>query len=46
MAVYYANSSIVERFNLTAVPCIIVQKDNLLEVTEVDVESRSQKKSS
>jgi conjugal transfer pilus assembly protein TraW len=46
MAVYYANSSIVEGFNLMAVPCIIVQKDKLLEVTEVDVESRSQKKSS
>jgi conjugal transfer pilus assembly protein TraW len=46
MAVYYANAMIVERFNLMSVPCIIVQKNNLLEVTEVDVESRSKKRSS
>ena len=46
MAVYYANSLIVERFNLMSVPCIIVQKNNLLEVTEVNVESRSKKRPS
>jgi conjugal transfer pilus assembly protein TraW len=46
MAVYYANAMIVERFNLMSVPCIIVQKKNLLEVTEVDVESRSNKRPS
>jgi len=40
-AVFYANSLIVERFNLMAVPCVIVQKGNLLEVTEVDVEPLS-----
>ena len=46
MAVYYANSLIVERFNLMSVPRIIVQKNNLLEVTEVNVESRSKKRPS
>jgi conjugal transfer pilus assembly protein TraW len=41
--VYYANSRVVDRFKLEAVPSVIVQKGNLLEVTEYDVESRKKK---
>ncbi len=40
-AVYYANALIVERFDLKSVPCVVVQKGNLLEVTEVDVKAQS-----
>lgn len=46
VAVYYANPLFVERFNLTSVPSIIKQIDNLLEVTEVDVELHSKKEHS
>ncbi len=45
-AVYYVNSLIAGRFKLEAVPCVVVQKGNLLEVTEFDVESRSKKQPS
>lgn len=41
--VYYANDFIVRRFELQFVPCLIVQKGNRLEVTEIDVESYSKK---
>jgi conjugal transfer pilus assembly protein TraW len=45
-AVYYANSMIVARFNILAVPSVIVQKGNALEVTEIDVKAHSKKKPS
>lgn len=45
-AVFYANSQIVDRFNILAVPSVIVQKGNLLEVTEIDVEAYYKKKPS
>jgi conjugal transfer pilus assembly protein TraW len=40
-AVYYANALIVERFDLASVPCVIAQKGNLLEVTEIDVNAKN-----
>lgn len=42
-SVFYANSAIVERLQLLAVPSIVVQKDNLFEVTEIDVEFHAKK---
>jgi conjugal transfer pilus assembly protein TraW len=45
-AVFYANAMIVNRFDLRAVPCVIAQKGNLLEVFEIDVKARTKKRSS
>ena len=45
-AVFYANAMIVNRFDLRAVPCVIAQKGNLLEVSEIDVKARTKKRSS
>ena len=39
--VYYANKMITARFDVKVVPCIIAQKGNLLEVTEIHVEANS-----
>lgn len=44
--VYYANRIIANKFNLKVVPCTITQKGNLLEVSEIDVESISKKRPS
>ena len=45
-AVFYANAMIVNRFDLRAVPCVIAQKGNLLEVFEIDVKAQTKKRSS
>jgi len=45
-AVFYANTMIVNRFDLRAVPCVIAQKGNQLEVFEVDVKAQTKKRSS
>ena len=45
-AVFYANTMIANRFGLRAVPCVIAQKGNRLEVSEVDVKAQTKKQSS
>ncbi len=45
-AVYYLTTSIARKLQISATPCIIVQKGNLLEVTDIDIQKLEPKKSS
>jgi hypothetical protein len=44
--VFYANSAIVDRFQLKAVPAVAIQKGRLIEVHEVAIGKNSQTKNS